>query len=60
MKTNTKKKSICDTNTTTWTNIWKIANSIQSKNMKILRANLICNDWREFNVMIIAGNFKKE
>ena len=46
----------CDTNTTTWGNIWKIANSIsiQYNIMKILRANFIGNDKREFNVMIIA------
>ena len=44
----------CDTNTTTWGNIWKIANSIQYNVMKILRANFIGNDKREFNVMIIA------
>ena len=46
----------CDTNTTTWGNIWKIANSIsiQYNIMKILRANFICNGKREFNVMIIA------
>ena len=46
--------AFCDTNTTTWRNIWKIANSIQCNIMKILRANFICNDKREFNIMIIA------
>ena len=32
----------------------------KKKNMKILRANFICHGWKEFNVMIIARNCKKE
>ena len=33
----------------------------KKENMKILRANFICHDWKEFNVMIIARiNGKKE
>ena len=63
MKKNTKKQyRYYDTNTTTWTNIWKIANSIQKnvKKVKIMQANFMkiinsTSKLHEDNEVLLSG-----